>query len=112
MPTGDRDTPTSRWEAMEGKSMSEKLGMIKGVEDKAMRDSLLRKWKDAKRMDALNISEREKIIKSLGISDGARADYIYSQMQQSETPEQVLQNYIRKGVATKEVVRQIKLRSN
>lgn len=110
LPRANRDTPTSRWEAMEGKSMEAKRTEIRQIDDKAMRDSLLRKWDQVRSMERRGISERDKVVMSLGVSDGTRAEYIYERMRQSESPEQVLQNYRQKRIATKEVVRQIRLR--
>lgn len=110
MPSANRDTPTSRWENMAGLSESQKREQIRNIEDKNMRDSLMRKMKREKELERRGVSERERVILSLGVNDGERANFIYKEMTASDNPENVLRNYVRKRIATDDVVRQIRLK--
>lgn len=57
----------------------------------------------------LNISDKDALIRSLGASDGTRAKYIFKQMQKSQEPDSVLRMFMKKGIATPEVVRDIRI---
>jgi hypothetical protein len=57
----------------------------------------------------LNISDKDALIRSLGTSDGTRAKYIFKQMQKNPEPDSVLRMFMKKGIATPEVVRDIRI---
>jgi hypothetical protein len=112
LPRFTRDTASNRWDDMSGKTESEKTALIRSIEDKNMRETLIRKLKKEKEYERKGISERDKVVMGLGVGDGGRAQHIYDRMQQSGNPSQVLRDYIRKGVATKDVIRQIRIMQN
>lgn len=59
--------------------------------------------------DKLNIGDKDKLVKALSTSDGTRARYIFKQMQKNQEPDSVLKMFMKKGIATPEVVRDIRI---
>lgn len=59
--------------------------------------------------DRLNIGDKDKLVKALSTNDGTRARYIFKQMQKSQEPDSVLKMFMKKGIATPEVVRDIRI---
>jgi hypothetical protein len=59
--------------------------------------------------DRLNIGDKDKLVKALSTSDGTRARYIWKQMQKNQEPDSVLKMFMKKGIATPEVVRDIRI---
>jgi hypothetical protein len=59
--------------------------------------------------DRLNIGDKDKLVKALSTNDGTRARYIFKQMQKSQEPDSVLRVFMKKGIATPEVVRDIRI---
>lgn len=107
-----RVTPTSMWSDIqkEGLSMPAMRKKILEMEDKKLRKSLLSKWESERKMQRLGIGERERTLKGMGIDDGERASFILEEMRQSQNPTGVLNKYRQQGIATNEVVRQVRLR--
>lgn len=56
-----------------------------------------------------NVNDKDMVIRRLGIDDGTRARYIWKQMQKNQEPDSVLKMFMKKGIATPEVVRDIRI---
>lgn len=107
---GKRDTPSARWEEMSDLNYREKLSTIRSTEDRSMRDTLMQKLKKEKEYQRRGLSERDQVILSLGVSDGERASYIYDRMKDSANPYAYLMDLRQKRIATKNVLRQIRIK--
>lgn len=110
LPIIKRQTPSDTYSDIIADVQPEKrVAAIKQIEDPDMRSKVLALHKRVKRMERAGINEREQIVKSLGVSDGEMAQYIYDMMQQSENPEGYLRMMVRKGIATDRVRQQVRL---
>jgi Ribonuclease G/E len=67
----------------------------------------MQREKEYRRDRALKISERDKAIRSLSVTDGKRAKFIVTEMQNSTDPMGVILRYRKKGLLTPEVERDI-----
>lgn len=69
------------------------------------------KFKDIKEENALNLTETEKLIKQLGVENGERAKYVWTQIEDFETKEEkntYIKNLHDKKVISNKVMDQIK----
>jgi hypothetical protein len=73
-----------------------------------MRENLLRRYQALQRDERAGVGAIDRIVRGLGTQDGGRANVIFQIMQQSDNPEQVLQEFRRKDIATDIVMRQVR----
>lgn len=59
---------------------------------------------------ALDIKTKDDMVRALDSSNGDRAEYIYAKMKQSDNPDAVLRQFIKKNLVNAEVLTQIKAR--
>lgn len=111
LPKTPRVSITERYEALTG-TREEKERQIREIAktEPFIAKSLVEKHKEVLIDDRLNISERDKAIRSLGSEDGTRAEYIWQQMQKSSDPDGLLRQYTQRKLVTPEVLYQIRLR--
>ena len=112
LPVVDRKSVSEVYEevlSQPGGDMASKILEIART-DKAMAQSLATMHKKQMKDTAINISEREKVIRNMSISDGTQAKWVLGEMQRSDRPEAVLDGYAKRGVISVETVRQIKMR--
>jgi len=89
----------------DGERMEKIVGMAK--EDPDVAKQIMQREKEYRRDRALKISERDKAIRSLSVTDGKRAKFIVTEMQNSTDPMGVILRYRKKGLLTPEVERDI-----
>lgn len=110
IPKVDRITPTSVWsDQVFPLSDKDRVTFIRNLSktDRKMAAQLTAKDK-ADRIDRhRNVSPMDSLIRTLGVSDGARANYILNESKKYEDPKAYINLMRRKGVVTKEVSRQI-----
>ena len=113
LPKIKRDTITDQYAELTGNDQS-KMKQIREISKKnpTLARSLIERHIQVVKDNRLNISERDKAVRSLGATDGTRADYIYRQMQKSENPDAVLRSYVKKRLANNQVVVQVKALMN
>ena len=109
----ERETPSDIW--------SEKISMLpidqqnKAISeyrkiDRNIAEALHNKQKQEIQLKKRGVSPRDRLIMSLGISDGERSEYIFNQMMKSRNPDGVFNSFKKKNMIPNEVNKQIQLR--
>jgi len=110
MPKAERITASSIWsEDVFHLGYKERDAFIRNLSkaDYRMAKEVAAKDK-ADRIDTSNgVSSIDSLIRSLGVSDGSRAEYLFRESNKYTIPKNYIDSMIRKGVATKEVMIQL-----
>ena len=107
LPKVKRKTPSTVFEEILTDTETKPETAIDQIEDPQLKKSVRQQYREYKMRQRKGISERELIIKSLDVSDGSRADYVWEAMQKSPNPEAYLRGQIQKGVVTEKVLQQV-----
>lgn len=113
IPKVERETPSKVWdEKIFSLSDKKRLTEIREIAkaDPALAKSLYEKNRQDQRNKARGIDAVDRLVLGLGVSDGARADWIRRKLQSHPNPRAYLYYLQRKGIATKEVMRQLNFR--
>jgi polyhydroxyalkanoate synthesis regulator phasin len=113
IPKLERETPSKIWdEKIFSLSDKERVAEIRKIAkaDPALAKSLYEKNRQDQRNKAKGIDAIDRLVLGLGVSDGARADWIRRKLQSHPNPRAYLYYLQRKGIATKEVMRQLNFR--
>jgi len=94
----------------ESKDLREIRSIVRDEPDIDIRRGLERRIDRELSMARRNLSQRDRVVMGLGVENGERADYIKKRMEQSPDPEGYLRDMQRKGIATPDVMRQIRMR--
>jgi hypothetical protein len=94
----------------ESKDLREIRSIVREEPDIDIRRGLERRIDRELSMARRNLSQRDRVVMGLGVENGERADYIKKRMDQSPDPEGYLRDMQRKGIATPDVMRQIRMR--
>jgi len=109
LPAGRGQSIADRHEAMLAMPDGERMNAIIAIakEDPEIGRQIMTREKEYRRDRALKISERDKAVRSLSVTDGKRAEFIITEMKNSSDPTGVLLRYRKKGLTTPQVERQI-----
>ena len=113
IPKVERETPSKVWdEKIFSLSDKERLTEIREIAkaDPALAKSLYEKNRQDQRNKARGIDAVDRLVLGLGVADGTRADWIRRKLQSHPNPRAYLYYLQRKGIATKEVMRQLNFR--
>jgi len=112
LPKVKRDTPTSYWSdnlsMLPRKEQAKQIALLgRNKETAQLAKSLRDVYIQDSKNEARGIDQRDRLVMSLGVADGERAQYIYRQMGRNPNPEAYLRAMERKGVVTSAVANQI-----
>jgi hypothetical protein len=110
-PKVKRDTITDLYDEIAMLPRKEREDRIRNTskEDPELGKKLASRHKQQVIDEVRNVNDKDMVIRRLGIDDGTRARYIWKQMQKNQEPDSVLKMFIKKGIATPEVVRDIRI---
>jgi hypothetical protein len=110
-PKVKRDTITDLYDEIAMLPRKEREARIRNTskEDPELGKKLASRHKQQVIDEVRNVNDKDMVIRRLGIDDGTRARYIWKQMQKNQEPDSVLKMFIKKGIATPEVVRDIRI---
>jgi hypothetical protein len=110
-PKVKRDTITDLYDEIAMLPRKEREARIRNTskEDPELGKKLASRHKQQVIDEVRNVNDKDMVIRRLGIDDGTRARYIWKQMQKSQEPDSVLKMFMKKGIATPEVVRDIRI---
>jgi hypothetical protein len=106
-----RDTITDLYDEIAMLPRKEREARIRNTskEDPELGKKLASRHKQQVIDEVRNVNNKDMVIRRLGIDDGTRARYIWKQMQKNQEPDSVLKMFMKKGIATPEVVRDIRI---
>jgi len=110
-PKVKRDTITDLYDEIAMLPRKEREARIRNTskEDPELGKKLASRHKQQVIDEVRNVNDKDMVIRRLGIDDGTRARYIWKQMQKNQEPDSVLKMFMKKGIATPEVVRDIRI---
>ena len=110
-PKFKRDTITDLYDEIAMLPRKEREARIRNTskEDPELGKKLASRHKQQVIDEVRNVNNKDMVIRRLGIDDGTRARYIWKQMQKNQEPDSVLKMFMKKGIATPEVVRDIRI---
>jgi len=110
-PKVKRDTITDLYDEIAMLPRKEREARIRNTskEDPELGKKLASRHKQQVIDEVRNVNNKDMVIRRLGIDDGTRARYIWKQMQKNQEPDSVLKMFMKKGIATPEVVRDIRI---
>jgi len=112
IPRIKRVTPSDYWSENlsmlpQAEQRKEIIKMSRSRETAGLAKDLMRTYEQEMRYKARGISPQDRLILSLGIGDGERAEYLHRKAMEAPDYNAYLQNAIRRNLATKEVVMQM-----
>lgn len=113
----DRRTPSlprthetsnlERWNEISALPANEQRAAIMSIDDLNARRNIMRRYQTEMRLQRQGFSERDRIVRTMQVEE--RAAFIWEQMQQSDNPSGILNDYRRKGIANANVMQQIRI---
>ncbi|MDV7393400.1 hypothetical protein RZS08_18650 [Arthrospira platensis SPKY1] len=95
------------WNEISALPANEQRAAIMAIDDLNSRRNVMRRYQTELRLQRRGFTERDRIVRTM--QNEERAAFIWEQMQQSDNPSAVLNEYRRKGIATSAVLQQIRL---
>jgi len=112
IPRIKRVTPSDYWSENlsmlpQAKQREEILKLSRDKNTLGLAKDLMRTYEQEIRYKSRGISPQDRLVLSLGVGDGERAEYLHRKAMQAPDYNSFLQNAIRRNLATKEVVMQM-----